>query len=235
MEAKTLLITGADGALGKTVTARLLSDGWTLHAAVLNEKSRDTLIQFFPQQINKTLFPVIADLAKEADVKQWIEGIKSTIFGLVHLAGGYKGASSISEASLADYNFLMDLNVKPTFLLLKEIVPLLKAAGTGSIVTIGAKPVLHQLKGNTLYTASKAALVAITLSVAEECRKYNVRANVILPATLQTPNNLSWATEEQYKTFTPTEDVADTIAFLMSDKAKGITGVNIPMYNKIEW
>lgn len=235
MEAKILLITGADGALGKKVTARLLAEGWTLHAAVLNEKSRDTLIQFFPQQINKTLFPFVADLANEAEVKQWIGGIKSNIFGLVHLAGGYKGAGAIADYTEADYNFLMDLNVKPTFLLLKEIVPILKAAGMGSIVTIGAKPVLHQAKGNTLYTASKAALVAITLSVAEECRNFNVRANIILPATLQTPNNLSWATEEQYKTFTPTEDVADTITFLMSDKAKGITGVNIPMYNKIEW
>ena len=235
MKSKILLITGADGALGKTVTARLLDEGWVLHAAVLNEKSKSILDEFFPQQINKTLFPFIADLAKETEVQNWIRGIKGNIFGLVHLAGGYKGAGSIADYTEADYNFLMDLNVKPTFLLLKEIVPILKASGMGSIVTIGAKPVLHQAKGNTLYTASKGALVAITLSVAEECRNFNVRANIILPATLQTPNNLSWATEEQYKTFTPTEDVADTIAFLMSEKAKGITGVSIPMYNKIEW
>ncbi len=234
METKILLITGADGGLGKAVTTRLLADGWTLHAAVLNEKSKDVLVQFFPQQINKTLFPVIADLAKESEVRNWISGIKDTIFGLVHLAGGYKGAGSIADYTETDYNFLMDLNVKPTFLLLKEIVPILKASGNGSIVTIGAKPVLHQAKGNTLYTASKSALVSITLSVAEECRNFNVRANIILPATLQTPNNLSWATEEQFKTFTPTEDIADTISFLMSGKGKGITGVCIPMYNKIE-
>jgi len=235
METKILLITGADGGLGKAVTTRLLEDGWILYAAVLNEKSSDRLAQFFPEQINKTLFPAIADLAKETEIHQWISGIKDNIFGLVHLAGGYKGASSIADYTETDYNFLMDLNVKPTFLLLKELVPILKKSGKGSIVTIGAKPVLHQLKGNTLYTASKSALVAITLSVAEECRNFNVRANIILPATLQTPNNLSWATEEQFKTFTPTEDVADTIAFLMSDKGRGITGLSIPMYNKIEW
>ena len=151
MKSKILLITGADGALGKTVTARLLDEGWELHAAVLNEKSKSILDEFFPQQINKTLFPFIADLAKETEVQNWIRGIKGNIFGLVHLAGGYKGAGSIADYTEADYNFLMDLNVKPTFLLLKEIVPILKASGIGSIVTIGAKPVLHQAKGNTLY------------------------------------------------------------------------------------
>ena len=121
MKSKILLITGADGALGKTVTARLLDEGWVLHAAVLNEKSKSILDEFFPQQINKTLFTFIADLAKETEVHNWITGIKGNIFGLVHLAGGYKGASSIADYTESDYNFLMDLNVKPTFLLLKEI------------------------------------------------------------------------------------------------------------------
>lgn len=234
-EQKILIITGADGGLGKSVTTALLAEGWILYAAVFNEKSKEILTQLFPDQIDKTLFPMIADLSKESEVRNFFASVKGSIFGLVHLAGGYKGGNSISNYTEADFDFLMDLNVKPTFLLMKEIVPILKKAGEGAIVTIGAKPVLHQSKGNALYTASKSALVAITLSVAEECRDFNVRANVILPATLQTPNNLSWATEEQYKTFTPTEDVADTIVFLMSDKAKGITGINIPMYNKIEW
>ena len=112
---------------------------------------------------------------------------------------------------------------------------LLKASRSGSIITIGAKPVLHQMKGNALYTASKSAVVAMTLSAAEECRPSDIRVNCILPATLQTKNNLSWASEEQFKQFTPLADVASTISFLLSEAGKGITGLTIPMYNKMEW
>ena len=65
MESKILLITGADGALGKTVTARLLDEGWELHAAVLNEKSKSILDEFFPKQVNKTLFLLLPILQKK--------------------------------------------------------------------------------------------------------------------------------------------------------------------------
>lgn len=234
MENKTLIITGADGALGRVVAQKLLADGWSLHASVLDEKNGSMLANLFPEEINKSIFPHIADLSKEEDVKKLVDD-SGNIFGLVHLAGGYKPGKSIADHSIEDFDFLMGLNVKPTFLLLKELVPLLKENNSGSIVVIGAKTAIHQTKGNAVYSASKSAAIAISLSVAEECRENNVRVNCILPATLQTKNNLSWATEEEFKTFTPLEDVADMISFLMSDKSRGITGMAIPMYNKIEW
>lgn len=234
MNNKNLIITGADGALGRVVAAKLLSDGWTLHASVFDEKSKETLKNLFPDSLEKTIFPTITDLSDEKDVQKFISGVND-IFGLVHLAGGYKGAKSVVDYSTGDFDFLMKLNTKPTFLLMKEIIPQLKKKNEGSIVVIGAKPVIHQTNENALYTASKSAAVAITLSVAEECREFNIRANCILPATLQTKNNLSWASEEEFKTFTPLEDVADIISFLMSEKSKGITGMTIPMYNKVEW
>ena len=229
---KSLIITGADGALGRVVAKQLLADGWTLFASLFDSSSEIKLKELFPDEINKTLFGTITNLSDHKQVKSFIGGAKE-IQGLVHLAGGYKEGKSIADYSVEDYLFLMDLNAKPAFLLLKEIVPILKQNNGGSIVTVGAKPVVHQVKGNALYTASKSVVVALTLSVAEECREHHVRANCILPATLQTPNNLSWATEEQFKKFTPLQDVADTISFLMSDKGKGITGTTIPMYNEI--
>ncbi len=230
---QSLIITGADGALGRIVAKQLLADGWTLYASLFDTSSETKLQELFPDEIHKTIFGRITDLAVEEQVKSFI-GEAQEICGLVHLAGGYREGKSIAHYSSEDYLFLMDLNAKPTFLLLKEIVPLLKKRNGGSIVTIGAKPVIHQAKGNALYTASKSAVVAMTLSVAEECRENHVRANCILPATLQTPNNLSWATDAQFKKFTPLQDVADTISFLMSDKGKGITGMTIPMYNEIQ-
>jgi NAD(P)-dependent dehydrogenase (short-subunit alcohol dehydrogenase family) len=152
---------------------------------------------------------------------------------LVHLAGGYKAGNSITDYSNDDFTFLMDLNTRPTFLLLKHLLPKFKAQQAGSIVTIGAKPALHAVAANAVYTASKSAVIALTMAAAEEGRNVNVRANCIVPAALQTPGNLSWASKEQFNTFTPLDDVADTILFLMSDQSRGVTGTIIPMYNKI--
>jgi NAD(P)-dependent dehydrogenase (short-subunit alcohol dehydrogenase family) len=232
MQNRSLIITGADGALGRVVAQKLLADGWTLYASVINEKSKSTLEGLFPNEINKTIFATIADLSKEEEVKHFIASAKD-IAGLVHIAGGYREGKSITDYSNDDFDFLINLNAKPTFLLLKEIVPVLKNNKGGAIVTIGAKPVIKQTKGNAVYTASKSAVVAMTLSVAEEGRQFKIRANSILPDTLQTKNNLSWATEEQFQKFTPLTDVADTISFLVSDGGRGITGIVIPMFHKM--
>lgn len=232
MGQKTLIMTGADGALGRQVAQTLLKSGYSLRVSAVNERSKQTLNELFPEAIGKTVIPVMADLSKEADVLALI-GSGEDVVGLVHIAGGYKPGTSISDYSLDDYQFLMNLNALPTFLLLKHIVPVLKSNGGGSIITIGAKPAIMPAKGNSVYAASKSVAITLTLSVAEEGRSTNIRANCIVPETLQTPNNLSWASEEQYKTFTPTTDVADIIQFLMSDAGKGVNGTIIPMYNKI--
>ena len=232
MAQKILIMTGADGALGRQVAQTLLKSGYTLRVSAVNERSLQTLNELFPDAIGKTVIPVTADLSKEADVLALI-GSGEEVTGLVHIAGGYKPGDSISDYSIDDYQFLMNLNALPTFLLLKHIMPVLKTNGGGSIVTIGAKPAISPTKGNSVYAASKSAVITLTLSVAEEGRSTNIRANCIVPETLQTPNNLSWASEEQYKTFTPISDVADVIQFLMSDAGKGVNGTIIPMYNKI--
>lgn len=232
MKNKTLLITGADGALGRVVAKKLLDEGWCLYASVLNEKSLHTIAELFPEEINKKLFATITDLSKEEDVKAFITSAKD-IFGLIHLAGGYIGGASIAEYSSDDFDFLFNLNAKPTFLLLKELLPLLKNNNEGTIITIAAKPAIKQTKMHAVYAASKSATLTLTMASAEECRPYQIRVNAIVPDTLQTKNNLSWASEEQFQKFTKLEDVADTISFLVSEKGKGITGMAIPMFGKL--
>ncbi len=232
MDKSTILITGADGGLGITVTENLLLNGYALIAATKDQAAADRLQKAFPQQFGTQLIACITDLAAENDV-QHFAGLSQNPYGLVHLAGGYKPGNTIAEYTDADFSFLFDLNTRPTFLLLKHVLPKMKADGAGSIITVGAKPALHPVAGNAVYTASKSAVIALTLSAAEEGRTSGVRANCIVPAALQTPGNLSWASKEQFDTFTPLTDVAATIQYLLSDAGKGVNGTVIPMYNKI--
>lgn len=232
MAKDTIIITGADGGLGSSVTSALLKAGYMLRASAMHEESVERLKSSYPEHYGNALTAVIADLGTEEGVKALLEGIPQPS-GLVHLAGGYKPGNAVSDYSNDDFSFLMNLNARPTFLLLKHLMPSLKALGKGSIVTIGAKPALHPVAANAVYTASKSAVIALTMAAAEEGRPFNVRANCIIPAALQTPGNLSWASKEQFETFTPLQDIADTILFLMSDEGRGITGTTIPMYHKI--
>ena len=232
MATKTILITGADGGLGTSVTKSLLEAGYILTAATRDDAASKRLEDAFPDAIGKTLFPVKANLSVDEEVASLVSQTTG-LCALVHLAGGYTAGNLVSDYSAADFDFLMQLNAKPTFLLLKYTMPLLKQSGNASIITIGAKPALHPVAANSVYTASKSAVIALTLSAAEEGRQAGVRANCIVPAALQTPGNLSWASNEVFQTFTPLQDVADTIVYLVSDAAKGITGTIIPMYNKI--
>lgn len=228
----TIVITGADGGLGTAVTAHLLKAGFSLIAATRDAEAEARLHKHFHQHMPHALHSVQTDLAIEEDVVRLMETAEGA-FGLVHLAGGYTPGDRISDYTVDDFDYLIALNAKPTFLLLKYALPVMKQHGRGSIITVGAKPALHPVAGNSVYAASKSAVIALTLSAAEEGRSHGVRANCIVPAALQTPGNLSWASKEQFDTFTPLEDVADTILFLLSDAGKGITGTVIPLYNKI--
>lgn len=231
MQAKRIVISGPDGGLGEAVTALLLASGYTLIAAVKDDAAAQMLSKRHPEALGKTLLPVIADLSREEDVAAVFAQAEHPV-GIVHLAGGYLAGNTLAKYSVADFDHLIALNTKPTFLMLKYGMPRMQTSG-GSIITIGAKTAVHPVEGNAVYTASKAAVIALTLSAAEEGRKSGIRANCIVPAALQTPGNKSWATEAQFNTFTPLKDVADTILFLISDEAKGITGTVLPMYNKI--
>jgi NAD(P)-dependent dehydrogenase (short-subunit alcohol dehydrogenase family) len=232
MTPKTLLITGADGNLGQHVVTKLLADGWILYANVLTHNSALKLQLSFPVEYDTRLFTIIGDLSHENDVNKLVKSPEN-IFGLIHLAGGYKGGNSVADYTIEDFDYMINLNTKPAFLLLKYIVPILKSNRSGAIVTIAAKPVLHPVKGNAVYTASKAALSALTLSAAEELREFDVRANCILPAVIKTSQNINSAGEKEAEKFTPPEQIADVITFLVSESGRGITGTLIPMYNKI--
>lgn len=232
MANKQLLITGASGGLGLAVTQKLLDDGWDLQAAVTDDPASNILRDQFPAQYGKSLHAVKADLTEVSGVRDFISGYEQAT-ALVHLAGGFRPGVSLGDSRDEDFDFLINLNARSAFLLLKAVMPQMIRLGEGSIVTIGARPVLHPVAGNAAYAASKAALVSLTLSAAEEGRPYGVRANCILPAVIRTQANIQGVAEKEWSKWTPPEDIAGTVCFLVSSSAKGLTGMRLPMYHRI--
>jgi NAD(P)-dependent dehydrogenase (short-subunit alcohol dehydrogenase family) len=230
---KKVLITGASGALGTPVVARLLKDGWNVYALLRSDKAVAEMKGRYREISTGTLSFLSGDVTKAGDVERAVHEMGS-ISALVHLAGGFTGAGTMATQDPEVFDQLFNLNTRSAFLLLRAILPVMKDAGGGAIVTIGAKPAVHPGAVNAVYAASKAALINLTLSAAEEGRPHQVRANVIVPAVIRTEANEKWAaSEKDIEKWTPPDDIAGAISWLISAEGKPVTGTVIPMYNRI--
>ena len=234
MFSRKLWMTGADGALGKYVTDRLINEGWEIHATVHNTKTEEELFHTFHHHINNRVFAYRCDLTDSSSVERFFlnSGVAD---GLVHIAGGFVANSDLGSTTIQDFDHIFKLNTYSTFLLLKYAMPILKMQNRGSIVTIGAKPGLHPTSKNAVYAASKAGVISLSQTAAEEGRGNNVRVNCIVPAVINTPSNLKWGSEEEAKKWTPPEDIGDLITYLVSPKSAGLTGAVIPMFGKLHY
>lgn len=231
MDQKKVLVTGASGGLGIPVVTRLLKEGW--HVCAVTHEQGGLKDDLFPEKARGSLSWLSGDVTDAAAVERLVAEAGSPR-ALVHLAGGFQGASALSGYEEKTFDHLFALNVRSAFLMMRALLPSMKKAGGGSIVTIGAKPAIHPGSVNGVYAASKAALVNLTLSVAEEGRTSGVRANVIVPAVIRTAANAQWASSpDEMDKWTPPEDIAAVISWLLSPEGASVTASVIPMYHGI--
>jgi NAD(P)-dependent dehydrogenase (short-subunit alcohol dehydrogenase family) len=108
-------------------------------------------------------------------------------------------------------------------------LPHLRAAGGGAIVAIGAGAALRAPSGMAAYAASKAAVLRLVESTADETKREKIRVNAVLPGTIDTPQNRAAMPDADPSHWTTPREVAETIAFLLSDAASGITGAAVPV------
>jgi NAD(P)-dependent dehydrogenase (short-subunit alcohol dehydrogenase family) len=126
---------------------------------------------------------------------------------------------------------LLTANLKTTVAAIQAILPRLPADG-GRIVTVGARPGLSGPKGLAAYSASKAAVLRLTESLSEELKHRGVTVNCVLPSTIDTPENRQAMPDADHSRWVPAHDIAEVIAFLLSDSARSVTGALIPVYGR---
>lgn len=208
---KSVVITGGNGQLGTVVSAQFRLNGWIVASPTqdeLNVLESESVNNFFASQ-------------------------KTSVNAVVHLVGGIVTASNVAEHTDQDFQKMVNLNLTSTFNVIRAAFSAMKAGG-GSIVTVGAQSVLHPVAGRALYSASKAAVVSLTQSVAEEGKPYSIRANCIIPSIIKTPSNIEWAKNNQEEDWITPEEISQTIIHL-SETSCGINGAIIPMFGKIPY
>jgi NAD(P)-dependent dehydrogenase (short-subunit alcohol dehydrogenase family) len=176
-----------------------------------------------------------ANLEDESEARAMIEAAVSRYGGLdvvCALAGGWRGGDPVSETAPAVLDWLWRINLLTAFNTCRAALPQLIARDWGRIITFGARSAVSGQARSGAYAASKAAVVALTQSIAAEVRTTGVTANVILPSTIDTPANRDAMPNADYSKWVTPEQIAATVRFLTSHEASAINGASIPVYGR---
>jgi len=233
MGKRIALVTGAGKGIGRAITKKLIEDNYFVIALDIDEKNGKKLIAEFGK--SKLSFAK-ADICKEKTVLSLFEKIIKEykhIDVLVNNAGIIRD-NMIWNMSAEDFDLVMNINLKGTWLMCREAAKIMKKQNSGRIVNIASRAWLGN-RGQSNYSSSKAGVVALTRVLALELGKYNVLVNAVAPGLIDTPltqklekDVLQKLIEAQpTKSMGKPEDVANMVAFLSSEKTQFITGQTI--------
>jgi len=234
-DTQTIVVTGGTGELGRHVTALLHSLG----ARVIVPFRSEQALQAFSErhaELSREVRFIRLD-AQDGDkvlraMEQWMaaEGVPH---GLVNLIGGYAFGLPVAESTLDDLYRMLDLNLAPTFHFCRALVPHMLSAGRGRIVNVGARAGLEGTANHAAYSIAKSAVIRFTESLAAEVKHSHLNVNCVLPSIIDTASNRRDMPNADFSRWVAPADLAQVIAFLLSDGARAIHGASLPVYGRV--
>jgi NAD(P)-dependent dehydrogenase (short-subunit alcohol dehydrogenase family) len=225
-----VVVTGGTGALGTAVVDALIKAGATCHVPYLIDQEAAR----FPFRDHAQVKLVAdMDLADEAAVARLFAGVPA-LWASIHLVGGFAMAP-IGKTSKADLMKQVDMNFVTAFLCCRAAVEAMTRTGAGGrIVNVATRPAIEWRAGAGMiaYVASKAAVAALTVALAEEVVQADILVNAVAPSTMDTPANRQAMPKADFNAWTKVEDVAATILFLASPENRVTRGGVVPVYGK---
>jgi len=229
-QGRTVVITGGTGGLGTAVVEALIGAGAICHVPYRREADAQTLRQSGHPQV--TLYAQV-DLTDEDAVGRFYQQIPN-LWASIHLAGGF-AAGRIATAGKSVLAGQLDINLMTCYLCCRSAVMAMATSSAGGrIVNVAARPALEWRGGAGMaaYAASKAAVAALTVALAEEVAKDNILINAVAPSILDTPANREAMPKADHASWPKVEDVAQTILFLASPANKVTRGAVVPVYGQ---
>lgn len=230
---KTLIITGAAGNLGRATASTFARQGARIALVDIDSHALASAQQALPQASESAIFQT--DLLDSASVSAMVAGVKER-FGridiLANIAGGFTMGPAIHETPDAQWDLMMDLNVRSLFNCCRAAIPELLQAGGGRIVNVSARAATRGIGHMGPYCASKAAVITLTESLADELKHQGINVNCILPGTIDTPQNRASMPDADHDTWVPLDALAEVILFLASDALRAVTGAAVPVYGR---
>lgn len=233
LEGKTAIITGGTGGLGKDVVKLFLEKNCNVVSTYIIDDQIDKFVYLREEYKSKVIFAK-ADVTNENQIKKLIDKTKE-IYGkidfLINLVGGFT-KDNIVKTELKSFDEMININLKSCFVCTKQVLPHFIENNSGKIVNIAAKPALKSYSGVGAYGASKAGVVALTESAADEVKDLDININAIIPGTIDTAQNRIDMKDADFSKWVNPEELAKIILFLVSEESKAISGAVIPALGK---
>ena len=228
---KHVVVTGGTGALGVAVVRALVDAGAQCHVPAI-EKS--VPVDLFPKGV---LVTTDIDLASEPSVATYY-GALPLLSGVINIAGGFAWAP-IADTAAQVLQQQLSMNFVSCALSCREAVANFRKGGPdgktgGHIVNISARPALNPRQGAnmTAYTASKAAVAAFTVALAEEVKGDNISVIALCPSTIDTPTNRKDMPKADHASWVKPATIAELIVAQLSLRDPINSGSLIPLYGK---
>lgn len=237
MKDKVVIVTGGASGIGLATVERLGREGARL---VIADKTDPAPIAEKIRAAGGTAEAIAADVSQEAACAAMVEVAKAA-YGrldvLINCAGVNK-RNKAEDAGLEEFEFIMGVNLRGTFLACRAAIPAIRESGGGAIVTVASELALMGIPNISIYTASKGGIISMTRALAADHVGDGIRVNCVCPGPVETPllrqgivNADNPAAREKasiestmMKRHGQPEEIANVIRFLASDEASFMTG-----------
>lgn len=231
MSEKVAIVTGATTGIGKEIALTLAEDGFDV---VVNYIQGESTVKDEIEAMGRKCIMVQGDVTSMEDMEKLTKEAMGT-FGRIDVLVNNAGITRdtlLLRMTEEDFDTVLNVNMKGAFCTMKNIVPIMMKQKSGRIINISSVVGIVGNAGQVNYSASKAALIGMTKSLAKEVASRGILVNAVAPGFIATKmtDKLNDAQKESILTQIPLKrmgepkDIANAVAFLGSDRASYITG-----------
>jgi len=226
---KTVIITGAAGGLGSTVTKTFLEKGYKVIATVSSDKSKSSL------EAHSNLDIYTVDLGDEQQAENFVNSTIAKygkIDAVLLLAGGF-AMGGVSATKGDDIKKQLSINFETAYYVARPLFGHMLQNNFGRIVFIGSRPALTSAQGKNLvaYSLSKSLLFKLAEFINETAKGKNVTATVVVPSTIDTPVNRQAMPDANFNDWVQPSALANILEFVVSDKSAALREPVLKVYN----
>lgn len=232
---KTTIITGGTGALGRVIAEQFIDLGARIAIPYHSDKSLPSIPKKISAAKEKTQF-TRTNLTDESQVQSFVDRVVrnfGTIDYLINTAGGYSGGNSVDEVTIDEFDDMLNLNLRTTFLVCRSVLKVMRKRGEGRIVNIAAMPAVTPSAKKGPYAISKRGVITLTETIAEEVKGSGITANAIAPSIIHTEGNRKSMPNADFKKWVTPEEIAHLAIFLCSDESRSVNGNVIKIYGGV--
>jgi NAD(P)-dependent dehydrogenase (short-subunit alcohol dehydrogenase family) len=228
---RVVVVTGAGGNLGSAVTRKFAAQGARLALVDRKMSLLDSVAAELPADVEFLLLAV--DMfdrdAVFAQIQKAVEHF-GRLDVLANTVGGFRGGTPVSELSLEDWDFMLNLNARTALIISQAVLPVMLAQGSGRIIHVASRNALKGAARSAAYGAGKAAVMRLTESLSAEVKERGINVNCVVPGTLDTPQNRAEMPKAAFSRWVQPDSLAEVFLFLASDAARDIHGAAIPVF-----